>query len=256
MFALPKRERHAFTLIELLVVIAIIAILIGLLLPAVQKVREAASRAKCSNNMKQLGLAMHSYHDVYNQLPSGLEAVNGTNKCPAQGNPNNDARASWSISILPYLEQNNLYQLMNLNTTTAINNQFIPGLANAGNKTAQSTVLPGFNCPSDPKTAGTLQSNYLAVAGGGAAADCPCTATSFTPMILYANGAFFINSNTKLTGITDGTTNTYLVGESKYQVSIDRPGKEGIWSGGAYLAANYRYYVTHGGGSRVDQQSL
>src|SRR6476619_7159535 len=114
-------RRYAFTLIELLVVIAIIAILIALLVPAVQKVREAAARAQCQNNMKQIGLALHSYHDVYKSLPIGQQSRVG--------------KGNWRVLILPYLEQTNLYKNLNL--------------ADVYNSTAlNSLVLPVWSCPS------------------------------------------------------------------------------------------------------------
>src|SRR5689334_24879589 len=98
------QTRHGFTLIELLVVIAIIAVLIGLLLPAVQKVREAAARMQCQNNLKQMGLACHNYHDVYNSFPSG------SNQLPLAVYDWSGDKGSWLVMTLPYMEQDNIYK--------------------------------------------------------------------------------------------------------------------------------------------------
>jgi prepilin-type N-terminal cleavage/methylation domain-containing protein/prepilin-type processing-associated H-X9-DG protein len=134
-----RQLQAAFTLIELLVVIAIIAVLIGLLVPAVQKVREAANRMKCANNLKQLGLACHQYHDVYHRLPPGGR----TNPWPPTNWADTDGgdKGSWLVYTLPYMEQDNLFKtLVKLNEPdyNSIRNSILP-----------KTRLPYARCPSD-----------------------------------------------------------------------------------------------------------
>jgi prepilin-type N-terminal cleavage/methylation domain-containing protein/prepilin-type processing-associated H-X9-DG protein len=145
--------RPAFTLIELLVVIAIIAILIGLLLPAVQKVREAAARASCSNNMKQLGLAAMNYESSNNKLPPSL-IVNLGNPPGTAGQPGYPYPGiihSWAVSLLPYIEQGALAQQYNMNYPFFAQ---IPGVVD--NLSVIKTPVKTFICPSAPRSAGVL----------------------------------------------------------------------------------------------------
>jgi prepilin-type N-terminal cleavage/methylation domain-containing protein/prepilin-type processing-associated H-X9-DG protein len=168
--------RHAFTLIELLVVIAIIAILIGLLLPAVQKVREAAAFLQCKNNLKQIGLAVHSYHDANGAFPSGhIEQKDGGG--------NLQYYVNWAISLLPYLEQQNLYNRYN----NTIPNQ------DPANQAFVTTIVPVYTCPSDPRARQVYAPETIAPNGGG------------NTTILYAAGSYRC-----MTGQGDiSTTNTY-----------------------------------------------
>ncbi|MDA1013819.1 MAG: DUF1559 domain-containing protein [Planctomycetota bacterium] len=213
-----RRLRRGFTLIELLVVIAIIAILVALLLPAVQQARKAARRSSCKNNMKQLGLALHNYHDSFRVFPpgcvSGQPGIPGnTSWCRQNGGRGSGQFAPWTVLILPQIEQANLYKQFNFAVPfQSTNNQMT---------TPNSSFLVALNtyqCPSDPifSTQPTWNS-YFGVQGGGTAPDCGnsgCSAANARAS--YVSGILFAGSSIRIRDITDGTSNVFMIGETRY----------------------------------------
>jgi prepilin-type N-terminal cleavage/methylation domain-containing protein/prepilin-type processing-associated H-X9-DG protein len=214
------RQRSAFTLIELLVVIAIIAVLIGLLLPAVQKVREAANRAKCTNNLKQIGLALHNYHDVNQRFPfgKGPDYIGKIPGCPVY------PRWSPHSQLLPYVEQQNLYNSIDFNfppETPGMEGpviNFMPAWQNPKRENAMAcrTVVPGFLCPSDPagQPADWLgQNNYLANLGTTFLCDLSEQLKSTIAPSETPTGVFYYLSRVRIADLTDGTSQTVLFSE-------------------------------------------
>jgi len=201
--------KKGFTLIELLVVIAIIAILIALLLPAVQQAREAARRTQCRNNLKQLGLALHNYHDTHNVFPPGVVDLRPGTASTNSSNADAQNHIGWSCFLLPFLDQAPLYN--DISTATA---NFVFSWADADNDGTSAdadripqhlTVLPAYICPSDPSDGinkGSGKSNYKGVCSNNAV---------FTNST--ANGSLFHNSKIRIRDYTDGTSNTCMVGE-------------------------------------------
>ena len=193
----PERTRSGFTLIELLVVIAIIAVLIGLLLPAVQKVREAAARTKCTNNLKQIGTAMHNHHSALGSFPVGYNSRTLTTNGDGLG-----TGWGWGAYLLPYLEQDPLYRRID----------FTRDIADPFNASARTTVLPGFLCPSDAPKQLTVTAvagcdvafaNYVGLGGIYEVSHNPDANT----------GVLLRNKPYRVADIADGTSSTLMVSE-------------------------------------------
>jgi prepilin-type N-terminal cleavage/methylation domain-containing protein/prepilin-type processing-associated H-X9-DG protein len=208
-----RAVRPAFTLIELLVVIAIIAVLIGLLLPAVQRVREAASRIRCSNNLRQIGIALHNYHDRTGSYPPGylanMKLTDGTG--PGWG---------WAAHILPDLEQDNLHRRIDLARP----------IIDPMHHEVRTANIPFLRCPSDPRqdpievseftvpaglTTPLGRSNYVACYGNTPfLGESPAVLTNHLVIDgISGRGMFYRNSRTRIADLTDGTSHTIAVGE-------------------------------------------
>jgi prepilin-type N-terminal cleavage/methylation domain-containing protein/prepilin-type processing-associated H-X9-DG protein len=199
-----QRSRRAFTLIELLVVIAIIGVLIGLLLPAVQKVRDAANRTRCQNNLKQMALALHNYHSGNEILPAGDNTKNFT---------------AFHVYLLPYMEQTDLYRQFNLNANYAAN--LSEGLSR----------IPNYMCPASTElytqygngewASGqpTWTNHYYGVAGP--VGTDPATGQPYQVLAtsqggIAQEGVLFQDSKVRFTDIIDGTSNTLMLGEMSW----------------------------------------
>lgn len=218
---ISKPSPRGFTLVELLVVIAIIGVLVALLLPAVQAAREAARRSSCSNNFKQVGLAVHNYLSAKGKFPSGIFMYLGppdvaAGHCSNPGSGNTYTGWSWSTFILPYMEESATYDRINFRENT---------YAGTESFRAGGTSIANYICPSDPEGAGLVQccntpqngahpDEDLArtnMAGVADSRDWSCNNSGFPR--LDADGMLFNRSNVRPKHVTDGTTKTLLVGE-------------------------------------------
>ena len=229
MFKSSQRIK-GFTLIELLVVIAIIAILIGLLLPAVQKVRESSARLTCSNNLKQIALAVHGFQDAQNQIPYNLNPN-------TYGYDDNGKSWSWLVRILPYIEQAAIFSKLGQDSfgpTPAVAD--VPTFNSLA--AIQAVVIKSYVCPSDPGSnklstnrangstgSGTGPTNYKGVAGNNWAWGSfqNTGPTGNNNGLDVGNGIFYRSDNTRalhLSRVTDGTSNTLMIGEDLMDINV------------------------------------
>jgi prepilin-type N-terminal cleavage/methylation domain-containing protein/prepilin-type processing-associated H-X9-DG protein len=236
-------NRSGFTLVELLVVIAIIGVLIALLLPAVQAAREAARRAHCTNQLKQIGLALHNYHDSYNSFPHGA-------RCQL-------ASMNWRVAILPQMEQLSLYLSLDTNSERNIGG-FVSdredtdrtfSYGTGRNSILAGLTVPGWNCPSSPlSTNASGQSptfnnaergqthDYVGISGATwdqSTQTSGCSVQTGYGGIFCENGMLAMNVWMRMRDVTDGTSNTMIVGEQSGRVGNKdiRASYQGGWGG-------------------------
>jgi prepilin-type N-terminal cleavage/methylation domain-containing protein len=246
LFHLRRRSQRGFTLIELLVVIAIIAILIGLLLPAVQKIREAANRMKCSNNLKQLGLACHNYNDTNGSLPPSYYVGPGVG-----WNDDNNVGPPWTVLILPFVEQDNLYRQVSANVQNYSNWALGTGGSNdQGWRNIRGNKVTSYLCPSDP-FANTAYTNSYGGWGGPWARGCyganggPGDEGTMARLgtgnwMGNAQGVMTVNLALTVANIPDGSSNTIMI--NHLRAGVNGQDARGTWclpmGGASHTIAN------------------
>lgn len=237
-----RRSSTGFTLIELLVVIAIIGVLVALLLPAVQAAREAGNRARCQNNLKQLGLAAQLYHDSFSSFPSGWfcqaplydntgTMIGGDSNCMSPSSPFQPYMWNGITSLFLKFEQGNLWNAINFNLTPQ----------DFANRTSVRSTIDTLICPSHPKASGATttttttssttprfgQSDYRANMAAGmvipGSSNCPSLDPTNPGCLYYDNGVMFQNSQISLADVTDGSSTTILMGETLSGTWPDAP---------------------------------
>jgi prepilin-type N-terminal cleavage/methylation domain-containing protein/prepilin-type processing-associated H-X9-DG protein len=217
------RAAAGFTLVELLVVIAIIGTLVGLLLPAVQAAREAARRSSCSNNLKQIGLALHGFHDTYKRFPMGMNGA-------VYPSLFNYLPWDWGYQIMPFIEQDNVFK--KITPTVGFN------LLNANNNAAMKSQISTYMCPSVPKQGGFVSccgsvpgtDDAAAASYSAIATHLAITAGINDAATLNASGVIFSGSKVRMADIVDGTSSTVVIGEMYVDYDTSRK---------AWLETNY-----------------
>jgi len=246
------RSLHGFTLVELLVVIAIIGVLVALLLPAVQAAREAARRSTCTNNFKQVGIALHNYHSAHTVFPSGEIHVNGLGRISCSNLRSNRTPPfigfGWGAYLLPYLEANVIYEQLELKLSRSESPDGKDPIFTATSWNAYEGRVDAFICPSAINDTGWVDCctgfNHFGIeafdwplSNMAGVIDSKKTHCSAVSPLADGNGTLFNHSRINVGKITDGSSNTVIIGEVTSGLGVDQSGTE-VWIGHTYASRN------------------